>query len=98
MVMAAELGLELDLAGAAGVDALAPDVVLFGESLARLVVSVAPDAAAAFEADLAGTACRRIGRVTEPARLRVSRASERWLDVEAGALRVAFQRTLGGAS
>lgn len=98
MLMAAELGLEVDLGAAPDLDGLPPDVALFSESLGRLVVSVAPDAAPAFEQKLSGAACRRIGRVVEAPRLSVRRGAALLMDVGLAELVTPFKRTLGGAS
>jgi phosphoribosylformylglycinamidine synthase len=89
--MAAEHGVEVDLAGAAGVDELQPDVALFAESAGRLLVAVAPPHAAAFAERFAGVQCARIGRVTEEPRLVVGRAGEAWIGVPVRALKSRYQ-------
>lgn len=98
MAIAAKLGLDVDLAAAPDLDALAPDVALFSESVGRLVVTVAPSAAPDFEDRMSGTACRRVGAVTAAPRLVIRRGGALLSDVEVGALEAAFKRTLGGAA
>jgi len=81
MALAGHLGLALDLAtaprgaispslGSNGVDT--DTVLLFSESSARFLVEVAPEAAPAFEAVLAGRPCARVGTVTPDQRLRIT--------------------------
>jgi phosphoribosylformylglycinamidine synthase len=72
MAIAGRLGLELSLTHlprTSDVDADA--VALFSESSARFLVEVAPEAAAAFEATLAGRPVARLGRITADGVLRV---------------------------
>ncbi len=92
-VMAAGLGLELDLAGCPGADALDPDVALFSESLGRFVVTTTPEAAGEFARRMAGLPCHRAGNVTAAARLDVRRGREVWLDLDGAALQAAFKET-----
>jgi phosphoribosylformylglycinamidine synthase len=98
MSMAAELGLDVDLAAAGELDAMPPDVALFSESLGRFVVTLPPAHAADFEAHMSGTVCRRLGSVVQSPRLVVRRGAALLVDVEVSSLKVAFKRTLGGAS
>jgi phosphoribosylformylglycinamidine synthase len=63
------LGLALELARAPAEGLLRDDLLLYAESAGRFVVSVAPEHAAAFEAELAGQACARAGEVTAAPRL-----------------------------
>lgn len=73
MAVAGGLGLKLHLSAARGPDDAGRDdaTLLFGESLGRLLVEVAPEDAAAFEARLAGLPCAAIGAVTAEPFLRV---------------------------
>ncbi|MGC8873823.1 MAG: AIR synthase-related protein, partial [Chloroflexia bacterium] len=71
MALAGRLGMELDLRALRS-DALAAEAVaLFSESSGRFLVEVAPDDATAFEAKMAGCACRRVGKTTGDGRLRI---------------------------
>ena len=67
--IAGDLGMAIDLSAVIreGVDR--DDFLLFSETAGRLLVTVAPGDAAAFEKAVAGTACARVGRVTEDKRL-----------------------------
>ena len=93
--MAGMLGADVDLdALALEAPSTATDVALFSESNGRFVVTVAPHAVEAFESRFPGTACRRVGRVTETRRLVIRRGGAIVLDVPVGDLRRAFQETL----
>ncbi|HKJ00254.1 MAG TPA: AIR synthase-related protein, partial [bacterium] len=89
------LGLELELTGLAQAEGLAPAALLFAETPSRLVVTVAPEHAAAFETALAGVACHLLGRVTDGDRL-IARGPDgaAWLDAPLADLKEAWQRTL----
>ncbi len=91
--MAGELGAEVDLAGAAGIDALEPDIATFSESAGRLVVTVAFEDAAAFAERFARLACRWVGAVTERPRLVVGRGGDVWLDVGVDELKSRYKGT-----
>ena len=69
---AGNLGLDLDLGltDCEGVER--DDFLLFSESASRLLVTVAPADADAFEQQMAGTSCSRIGVVTTEPVLRIS--------------------------
>jgi phosphoribosylformylglycinamidine synthase len=95
MAMAAELGFELDLSLASDLAGLPPDVALFSESLARLVISVAPENAARFEGLVK---CVRIGSVTRDPRMRAKHAGTTVLDVDLADLVRGFESTLGGGA
>jgi phosphoribosylformylglycinamidine synthase subunit PurSL len=90
MTMAAELGMELDFD-----DALAPDVLLFSESLGRFVVTVAEKDLADFQKLVS---CRRLGAVTSRRNLVVRIGGRTAVDVPVAEMKAAFQRTLGGAA
>jgi phosphoribosylformylglycinamidine synthase II len=63
MALAGGRGLEADLGMAPGAGELAFATAAFSESLSRLVVAVSPEKSGAFEAELAGVPCARIGQV-----------------------------------
>ena len=92
--MAGDLGLSIDLAGAPGCAGLADDTVLFSESNGRFVVTVAAADAADFESAVDGLPCRRVGEVTEEARLRVRRGEDLVLEVAVDDLRRAYKEGL----
>jgi phosphoribosylformylglycinamidine synthase len=93
-VVAADLGLDLDLADPADLASLPGDAALFSESAGRVVVTVRAADAARLEALGAGLACRRLGVVTAAPRLVVRRGSRRLVDLDraalGGAMRGAF--------
>ena len=93
-VLAGETGLDLDLGDCDDLDALAPDVALFSESAGRVLITVAPAEADRVERHFRGLSCRRVGHVTERARLNVRAHGRTWLDVGAGELRAAFRERL----
>jgi phosphoribosylformylglycinamidine synthase len=90
MAMAGRLGLDLDLPAGH-----APPVALFAESLGRLLVQIAPDDIAAFEAVL-GAEATRIGAVTAEAVLRVAVAGLPQIDLPVEALLAAWQGHVPG--
>ena len=59
------LGMEIDLREVVTEEIDRDDVLLFSESQSRLLVTVSPDKAAAFEKDMDGTVLAQIGKVTE---------------------------------
>jgi phosphoribosylformylglycinamidine (FGAM) synthase-like enzyme len=66
---------------------------LFSESNGRLIVSVAAEHAARFEAALTGHACRRLGRVLAERRLTIQHGGRAVADVPLSSLRAAFERS-----
>lgn len=92
--MAAELGLDLDLASCPDLAELPPAAVLFSESTGRFLVTTAPEDAERFEHRLDGLVCRRVGCVTAEPRLRVRMRQETWLEVFVAELKEAFKETL----
>ncbi len=92
--MAGEAGMDLDLGGAADLAALPGDVALFSESNGRFVVTTSPDHAGDLEELFGGLACRRVGTVTETARLVVRLGSRTVIDEDVDTLKRAFQETL----
>jgi phosphoribosylformylglycinamidine synthase len=93
-VMAGELGMELDLDGAADLASLPPDVALFAESNGRFVVTVSPEDAAAFAAAFEGLPCRRVGVVTVEPSLRVTIGGRLRVELDVAAMKSAFKETL----
>jgi len=91
------LGLELDLAAAPDLAALAPDTALFAESNGRFLVTVRERDAARFAERFAGLPCRRAGRVTAGPRLVVRCGGDRWIDADVSALERAFAGALAHA-
>ena len=69
---AGNLGLDLDLGLVVSEGVLRDDVLLFSESASRLLVTVTPADADAFEQIMAGAGCSRIGTVTSEPVLRIS--------------------------
>ncbi len=73
MAIGGRLGLHLDLRGLPRAeDVTMDDVAVFGESLSRYLVEVAPEDAEAFESYFVGLPCARLGRVVEMAELRIT--------------------------
>jgi len=87
---AGDLGLRIDLASVPKGDEMNDLEVLFSESPCRLVVTVAPDQAPAFEQLMAGAA-QLIGEVVAEQRLVVRSTNELVIDEPLGALREAWQ-------
>jgi phosphoribosylformylglycinamidine synthase subunit PurSL len=69
---AGDLGLDVDLRHVARVDIDRDDVLLFSESASRLLVTISPEKAEAFEKIMAGTTWRRIGKVIEAKKLLIT--------------------------
>jgi phosphoribosylformylglycinamidine synthase len=92
--LAGRLGVEVDLDRAPDIEALPPEIALFSESNGRIVATVAPPDAAAFESLLSGSACCRIGVVTAEPRLRATLHGRIRVDVDLAAIASAFQETL----
>jgi phosphoribosylformylglycinamidine synthase len=88
------LGMSLELGALARQEGLAPFELLFSETPSRLVVTVTPAHAAAFERHLAGVPCRRLGEVTHNGRLTARGDSQAWLDAPLADLKEAWQKTL----
>ncbi len=95
--MAGRLGAEVDLSGCPGMEALADDVALFGESNGRFLVTVAPNEAAAFAARFSELPCQRVGRVAELPRLIVLRGGTPLLEISVDALHQRFRAGLADA-
>jgi len=93
-VMAAGLGLDLDLGSCPDIADLRPDTALFSESNGRFLVTSRPEDADRFEKLFDGLACRRIGTVVEQARLRVRSGKSAWLDLGVDELKPAFKERL----
>jgi phosphoribosylformylglycinamidine synthase len=92
---AGDLGMQVDLQKASreGVDR--DDLLLYSESAGRLVVTVPPEKAPAFEKLLAGATCARVGAVTGEQKLVVTGLSgETIIDELIVDLKEAWQKTL----
>jgi phosphoribosylformylglycinamidine synthase len=89
------LGMEIDLAAVPADGLLRDDELLFSESASRFVVTVSPEKAAAFEAQMAGTGFARIGTVTAERVLKIrGTAGQRLVEEELAALKAAWQAPL----
>ncbi|MDT8447452.1 MAG: AIR synthase-related protein [bacterium] len=88
------LGLALDLGPLLAASNLRPDELLFSESASRLVVSVAPEQTAAFEALFAGQACTFLGEVTQEPNLAFKNGNEKLLQASIYALKDSWQSYL----
>jgi phosphoribosylformylglycinamidine synthase len=88
------LGLDVDMGPLAAETKLAPWELLFSESPCRLVVTVSPLRAAAFERQFAGLPLHRLGEVTTGDRLTVRGGGSEWVDANLGDLKEAWQKTL----
>jgi phosphoribosylformylglycinamidine synthase II len=93
MVMAAELGLELELDGLGELPAAA---MLFSESTGRIVLTCAESHAEALEAALTEHDLVALGRVVEPPHLRASLAGTPVLALELAQLRARYGEGLHG--
>ena len=93
MCIGGRLGAHLALNRVPVVGALSLTEALYSESASRLLVSVAPDKAAEFEAHF-GSAAPFIGEVTSDARLTVASADSALFSVPVEALAHAFKATL----
>jgi phosphoribosylformylglycinamidine synthase len=93
-VMAAGLGLDLDLAGCPDIAGLRPDTALFSESNGRFLVTTRSEDADRFANFFEGLACRRIGTVVERARLLVRSGERSWVDLGVEELKPAFKERL----
>ncbi len=96
MVLAGELGLELDLDRLSAPAVLSPLRRLFSESTGRLAVTVAPGRAAEFESLLDGFAWAQVGEVSKDKHLRAISRGRATLDLDLAAMRRAFTRRFGG--
>ena len=92
---AGDLGMQVDLQKVPqeGIDR--DDLLLYSESTGRLVVTVPPDKAPAFEKLLAGTACARVGTVSGEKKLVVTGLSGKTIiDEPIAGLKEAWRKTL----
>jgi len=71
---------------------------LFGESLGRILVSVAPDDSEAFEAAMAGHACHHLGKVGEGDEIVFDNGGENLLRADLATLRDGWKATLDGGA
>jgi phosphoribosylformylglycinamidine synthase len=94
MALAGRLGADLDLAAAPAASGLSDLELLYSESPSRLVVTVAPQNKAAFEALFAGQAIGCLGATAEAADLVLRRADALLCAESADDLAQAFKSTL----
>ncbi|QJT09301.1 AIR synthase-related protein [Oceanidesulfovibrio marinus] len=97
MAIAGRLGatIDLDMVPRAGIDAGMPAAaLLYSESHSRLLVTVRPDDAPAFEKIFAGQAMARIGEVTGEGALVISQAGAKVLEQPVAELTRAWKETL----
>ncbi len=95
MVLASDLGLSLDLDALPAAEGLSPLRRLFSESTGRVVATVDPARAEAFEQLLEGVDFARVGTVEKKARLVASARGRTALDLAAARLRRAFTKRFG---
>ncbi len=94
--MGGELGCAIDLAKIPATGEIDVRTLLFGESNARFVVSVAPADGARFEEILAGQPCARVGEVTESGRVVLTgRAGGTVADLDLGQAKKQWKSVLG---
>ncbi len=96
MVLAAEIGLELELDTLAARSGLLPAALMFGESTGRFVLTCADQHGAALEAALGRHGLVLLGRVVDSPQLRVSAAGESVLSLSLAQLRAPFSEGLHG--
>jgi phosphoribosylformylglycinamidine synthase len=92
MFMAGELGIEADLSKAKG-KAKAPHVILFSESQGRILATVSPENAKAFEKLLSGIPCARIGAVTKGKSLSVTLSKKKLASLSLAFAQTAYRKT-----
>ncbi|MFW5996820.1 MAG: AIR synthase-related protein [Lentisphaeria bacterium] len=81
MVVAAELGLEIDLDNIPTEEQLQAHELLFSESNSRFIATVAPEDTAEFEQLMADMPCAQVGKVTEKAALTLRYNDEQVVDL-----------------
>jgi len=93
-VMAGCLGLELNLGVCDELEDIGDDTFLFSETNGRFLVTTSPVDADLLERRFAGMDCRRVGTVTEQARLKVTAGGRGLIDLDLASLKAAFKETL----
>ncbi|MHB8909472.1 MAG: AIR synthase-related protein, partial [Syntrophales bacterium] len=89
------LGLEVDLKAVPVTGITRDDELLFSESQSRFVVTIRPASRAAFEAELAGSPCARIGTVIPAEVLRIGGlGGKRIIEEKLSRLKAAWQKPL----
>ncbi len=96
MVMAAEMGLEVDLDLIPTADGLGALARLFSESTGRLVVTLDPARTREFEALLEGVAFAPVGRVARHKKLVMAAEGRTVVELGLAQLRRAFTKRFGG--
>jgi phosphoribosylformylglycinamidine synthase len=94
MCIGGRLGARIDLAAVPACGELDATGLLYAESASRLVVSVPPAHAGAFEALFAGQACARIGAVDDSGSLEIACGAGPVLGEPVADLATAFKKTL----
>ncbi len=94
MCIGGRLGAEVDVQNVPVLESMTLAELLYSESASRLLVSVAPDKAAAFEATMKGNICARIGTVTEDLTLTMKRGDAVLCAEPVRELVTAFKATL----
>jgi phosphoribosylformylglycinamidine synthase len=92
--MAGRLGCIVDLALVPQDEGLSDIALLFSESQGRFAVSVASEKAAAFEALMKGSACMRVGSVSEDNTIRTTRDTKKLIETTVEAALDKWQRPL----
>ena len=69
---------------------------LFGESMGRILVSVAPEHSDSFVAAMEGNSCSRMGSVEDNDKIMVNYGENEVLQASIGDLKKAWQGSLGG--
>ncbi len=96
VAMGGDLGLKIDLGKVPCRQKLREDKLLFSESAGRFIVTVAPEAAADFEACFDGLPLACVGEVTAGSRLEISVSEGSLLiDLEVERLKEAWKSTFG---
>ncbi len=94
MCIGGRLGAEVDIQAVPVLEAMSVAELLYSESASRLLVSVAPEKAATFEAQMKGSLCARIGVVTDDVTMTVKRGEAVLCAEPVRELVTAFKATL----
>jgi phosphoribosylformylglycinamidine synthase len=97
VAMGGELGMDIHLGDVPSVNGLSDSRILFSESAARFLVTVAPEKQKAFEKIFSGMKIKQIGVVMESPMLRVQgRQGALLIDEEIHLLKDSWNRPFGG--
>ncbi len=94
--LAADLGVEADLAKVPVASKLSPDRLLFSESCGRMILTVDPKNRKRFEKNMAGCRLQFIGRVRKDQTLLIREGTRVLIRTRLKGLREAFHQTYGG--